>query len=53
MATLRRRHHCQICSDLAIDAEYLELDNAVLGNVDWFCGEHNERNDEKDTVGSS
>lgn len=53
MATLRRRHHCQICGDLAINSEYLELDNGVLGNVDWFCDEHNERNDEKDTVGSS
>ena len=53
MATLKRRHCCQICGYLAINAEYLELDNGVLGNVDWFCDEHNERNDEKDIVGSS
>ena len=53
MATLKRRHCCQICGYLAVNAEYLELDNGVVGNVDWFCDEHNERNDEIDIVGSS
>jgi hypothetical protein len=53
MATLKRRHCCQMCGDLAINAESFELDNGVLDNVNWFCDEHSEHNDEKDTVGSS
>jgi hypothetical protein len=53
MAKLKRRHCCQMCGDLAINAESFELDNGVLDNINWFCDEHSEHNDEKDIVGSS
>ena len=40
MATLKDRHCCQICGDLAVNAEYLELDNGVIDSVNWVCDVH-------------
>ena len=40
MATLKDRHDCKICGELAANAEYLELDNGVINSVDWVCDAH-------------
>ena len=40
MATLKDRHCCQICGDLAVNAEYLESDNGVIDSVNWVCDVH-------------
>lgn len=40
MATLKVRHDCNICGELAVNAEYLELDNGVIRSVDWVCDSH-------------
>jgi hypothetical protein len=40
MATLKDRHDCNICGELAVNAEYLETDNGVIQSVDWVCDAH-------------
>lgn len=40
MATLKDRHDCIICGELAVNAEYLEMDNGVVHSVDWECDSH-------------
>lgn len=40
MATLKVRHNCDICGELAVNAEYLETDNGVIRSVDWVCDSH-------------
>lgn len=40
MATLKIRHDCNICGELAVSAEYLESDNGVIHSVDWVCDSH-------------
>ena len=40
MATLKVRHDCNICGELAVNAEYLESDIGVIRSVDWVCDSH-------------
>jgi hypothetical protein len=40
MATLKVWHECNICGELAVNAEYFELDHGLISSVDWVCGAH-------------
>jgi hypothetical protein len=40
MAMLKIRHDCNICGELAVNAEYLETDNGVIRSVNWVCDSH-------------
>jgi hypothetical protein len=40
MATLKVRHDCNMCGELAVNAEYLESDNGVIHCVEWVCDAH-------------
>jgi|688.fasta_scaffold1958848_1 hypothetical protein len=40
LATLNDRHDCNICGELAVNAEYLESDNVDIGSIDWVCDAH-------------
>ena len=40
MATLKIRHDCNICGELAVNAEYLESVDGVVHSVDWVCDAH-------------
>jgi hypothetical protein len=40
MATLKVRYDCNICGELAVNAEYLETDNGIISNVEWVCDAH-------------
>jgi len=40
MATLKDRHDCKICGELAVNAEYLETVNGIIHSVDWVCNSH-------------
>jgi hypothetical protein len=40
MATLKDRHCCQICGELAISAlEYVDK-NGICESVNWLCDQH-------------
>ena len=38
MATLKERHVCQICGDMAIDAKYVDDGRSGPREVKWLCG---------------
>ena len=40
MATLRDRHECEICGELATEAQYLENEDGCVIMVSWICGIH-------------
>jgi hypothetical protein len=40
LATLKDRHCCQFCGELAVSAEYTTTENAVVQNLRWLCGAH-------------
>ena len=40
MATIKDRHDCNTCGELAVNAEYLETDNGVIRSVNWVCDSH-------------
>jgi hypothetical protein len=40
MATLKDRHHCQKCGELAINALESVDDNGTCCSVAWFCDCH-------------
>ena len=40
MATLKDRHACQICGDLAVNAQYTVGDCEVIKQVIWSCIPH-------------
>ena len=40
MATLKGRHPCIVCGQLAVNAEYLETDAGVISKVEWICDSH-------------
>ena len=40
MATLKDRHYCQICGDLAITALEFVDKNGIRESVSWFCDPH-------------
>ena len=42
MATLKERHGCRKCGELAVNAEYLEMGNGVIESNEWVCDFHNE-----------
>lgn len=37
MATLKERHVCQICGDMAIDAKYVDDGRSGPRGVRWLC----------------
>jgi hypothetical protein len=53
MATLRDRHMCYSCGNLAINALEFMDENGICDSVTWFCKKHNLLIGEKDIVGSS
>ena len=40
IAPVKIRHDCNICGELAVNAEYLETDNGVIRSVNWVCDSH-------------
>jgi hypothetical protein len=42
MATLKERHVCQICGDIAIYAKYLDDGRSGPREVKWLCGVCND-----------
>jgi hypothetical protein len=40
MATLKDRHTCQICGQLATSAEYMTNEKDVVQNLRWLCDDH-------------
>ena len=40
MATLKDRHCCQICGELAISALEFVDKNGMCESVSWFCNPH-------------
>ena len=40
MATLKDRHPCKMCGQLAVNAEYLETHAGVIIKVEWICDSH-------------
>jgi len=40
MATLKDRHDCKICGELAVNAEYFEAENGEIHNIKWVCDTH-------------
>lgn len=40
MATLKDRHPCKVCGQLAENAEYLETDAGDVSKVEWICDSH-------------
>jgi hypothetical protein len=40
MATLKDRHNCHICCELAVNAEYSESQNGHIFGIQWVCDTH-------------
>jgi hypothetical protein len=40
MATLKDRRYCEVCGDLAVNAEYLEAEKGDIYNIKWVCDTH-------------
>ena len=40
MATLKDRHVCQICNEVAINALEFNYENGTCNSVSWFCDRH-------------
>ena len=40
MATLKDRHCCQICGELAVSAEFTTNSNDVVQSLRWLCDGH-------------
>ena len=40
MATLKDRHKCLSCGNLAIGALEFMDENGICESVSWFCGQH-------------
>ena len=40
MATLKDRRSCEVCGDLAVNAEYFESENGDTCNIKWVCDSH-------------
>jgi hypothetical protein len=40
MATLKDRHYCEVCGDLAVNAEFLEAEKEDIHSIKWVCETH-------------